>query len=346
MGHLDAAWRIAEQALAAANAAADGWATGWALAVLAFVYGMRGEPALAIPLLDQALVVADGDPGLTDLRLVLRINRATSLCDLGRNREALTTAGEAQRMAQGAGNLRRLAQANSVLAETYYHAGSWDNALTLVVSPSRRCNDPVVECCIRGIAAVVELHRGNTRAMAHISDADAYSRSLNGRPPAFLMLARSLEREQAHEPVQALAILTEQFTAEETDATAGLLADAVRLAAAIDDRCAARRLVDQAEALAPASAAPYRHAIASHCRGLFDQDPDLLMEAAERYRTAGRLLPRAQALEAAGAALANQGEIAGAVANCGEAESLYAGLRASRDVTRIRAAVESYERRT
>jgi DNA-binding CsgD family transcriptional regulator len=131
-------------------------------------------------------------------------------------------------------------------------------------------------------------------------------------------------------------------TAEEMEQTTELLADAVRLALTVGDAAAARAVVDRAETVAWASTVPHRLAVGPHCRGLLDNDPERLLSAADLYETAGRLLPRAQALEAAGVALAVRGDIAGARTSFTDAFSLYTNLGAGWDLARTQARFRAY----
>ena len=49
----------------------------------------------ALPLFDRALAATEADPALTDLRLLLQINKAVTLGNLDRYEEALAAAGQA-----------------------------------------------------------------------------------------------------------------------------------------------------------------------------------------------------------------------------------------------------------
>jgi hypothetical protein len=55
---------------------------GWALHVLTIVTAEQGHVTDALPLFDQALTVTQSDPALTDLRLLLQVNKAVALGDL------------------------------------------------------------------------------------------------------------------------------------------------------------------------------------------------------------------------------------------------------------------------
>ncbi|MEN3307497.1 MAG: hypothetical protein V7603_3699, partial [Micromonosporaceae bacterium] len=154
----------------------------------------------------------------------------------------------------------------------------------------------------------------------------------------------SLAREQAEAPVEALAVLMEGLSesAEEMEEAGDLLADAVRLALLVGERDVAAGLVKRAEDMARVSNVPHWQAVAPHCRGLLDNDPQPLLNAADCYEASGRLLPRAQALEAAGVALADRGDIAGARGRFSDAFALYETLGASWDLARTQATFRAY----
>ena len=62
----------------------------------------------ALPLFDRALTVTQADPALTDLRLLLQINKAVTLGDLDRYEEALAAARQARHLADQVGAALRL----------------------------------------------------------------------------------------------------------------------------------------------------------------------------------------------------------------------------------------------
>ena len=68
---------------------------GWALHVLTIVTGVRGHMADALPLFERALTVAEADPALIDLRVLLQINLAVTLGNLDRYEEAIGAARQA-----------------------------------------------------------------------------------------------------------------------------------------------------------------------------------------------------------------------------------------------------------
>jgi DNA-binding CsgD family transcriptional regulator/tetratricopeptide (TPR) repeat protein len=343
LGRLDTACQVADEALAEAAAAGDRWATGWALGIRTIVHGMRGETAEALPLFDRALAVAEGDPALADLRLMLQINQAVALGDLDRYDDAIGAAQQVRQLADDAGNVMRLAQAQSVLGELLFDVGRWDDALAEVDLGVGDSKNPGVECMDHGVAATIQFHRGDGAASQHLAEAEPYVARLGDRVAGPLALAMSLDREQAEQPVEALAVLMDGLSeTEDVEESAELLADAARLAVSIGDESAARTVVDRADVVARASEVPHRQAVAPHCRGLLDHDPGQLLEAAEHYQAAGRLLPRAQAMEAAGVALADGGDISAARAQFTGAFTLYTELGAGWDLARTQATFRTY----
>ena len=92
LGHVDAAGQVADDGARRGHRGRRPVGGGWALGVLTFVHGMRGETTKALPLFDRALAVANGDPALADLRLLLQINQAVALGDLDRYDAAISAA--------------------------------------------------------------------------------------------------------------------------------------------------------------------------------------------------------------------------------------------------------------
>jgi DNA-binding CsgD family transcriptional regulator len=342
LGRVDAAFTIATEALQVATDAKDHWASAWALGILSIAHGMRGDTEQALVLFNRAIAATEGDPSLIDLRLLMQVNQAVALGDLDRYDDAIDAAEQVRRFADDAGNVVRLAQAHSVLSELLFDVGRWDDAMAEIdtVTESR---DPTVECTDHGIAATIQLHRGE-EADQHLNEAEQYAARMGDRVCGVLTLARSLDREQAEEPAEALAVLLDGLadTAEEVEQTADLLADAVRLAVTVGDHAAAQTVVNRAEAVAQSSTVPHHQAIAPHCRGLLEHDPSTLLQAAKHYQEAGRLLPQAQALEAAGVAMADCGDLAAARAHFTDAFSLYTELGASWDLARTQARFRTY----
>jgi ATP/maltotriose-dependent transcriptional regulator MalT len=345
LGELDTAGRVAAQALDEATETGDRWAIGWALHVLILVAGMQGEVRETLPLFDRALTVAEGQPALTDLRLLLQINQAVAYGDLDQYDEALAAARQVRDLADGTGSVVRLTQAHSVLGQLLFDTGGWDDALAEVAAVADDLKDPAVACCDHGIAAVIGFHRGQVAAARrHLATAAPCAERIGSRVIGSLTLARSMEREQAGARAEALAILVTGLgaEAEELEEIEDLLPDAVRLAIDIGDTGTAEDITAKVEKLTAADEVPHRSAAALHCRALLERDPDGLLRAADGYREAGRPLPRAKALEAAAAAFAEEGDRGSARAAYSRAFDVYTELGAARDLDRLQARFRAY----
>jgi tetratricopeptide (TPR) repeat protein len=340
LGEVEKAGRVAATALATASEAGDNWAMGWALHVLTIVAGVQGRMTDALGLFDRALTVTEADPALTDLRLLLQINKAVLLGDLDRYEEALATAREARHLADQAGTVIRLAQAHSALGQLLFDMGRWDDALAEIQALPEDVKEPVAACCDLGIAAVICFHRGEiAAARGHLAAAVPHAGRIGNRLMGPLALARSLDCEQHGALPEALAELTAGFdhNAEELDELEELLADAVRLATETGDLDTAKSLAGHAEALAAESEIPHRQANALYCSGLLGQDATRLLAAAERYGYAGRALLSAKALEAAAGSFVCAGDRDQARAAFTRAVEIYTSLGAATDVARLQA---------
>jgi DNA-binding CsgD family transcriptional regulator len=345
LGEVEKAGRVATNALVAAAEAGDNWAMGWALHVLTLVTGVQGYLTDALPLFDRALAVTQADPALTDLRLLLQINKAVTLGNLDRYEEALAAAGQARHLATQVGTAIRQAQAHGALGQLLFETGRWDDALTEVEILPENLKEPAAACCDRGIAAVISFHRGEIdAARRHLAAAVPHAKGLGQRLIGPLALARSQDCELEGALPEALAALTDGFegNTEELEEIEDLLADGVRLAMQTGDLGTAQALAGHADALAAGSEIPHRAANALFCRGLLEHDAPGLLAAAGRYADAGRPLLRAKALEAAAGHFVDADDRAQARTAFTDAVEVYASLGAAADVARLQATFRSH----
>ncbi len=182
LGELEKAGRVATSALAAASEVGDNWAMGWALHVLALVATVRGHLTDALPLYDRALTVTQTDPALTDLRLLLQINKAVTLGCLDQYEQAFAAAGQARRLADQVGTTFRLAQAHDALGQLLFETGRWDEALAEVEIVPENLKEPGAACGGLGIAAVISFHRGEIgAARRHLAAAVPHAKRIGHR---------------------------------------------------------------------------------------------------------------------------------------------------------------------
>ena len=340
LGRVEKAGQVASMALEVATEADDSWAIAWALHVLSLVTSVQTQMADALPLFDRALTVTQSDPALTDLRLLLQINKASTLGDLDRYEEAISAARQARHLADQVGTVIRLAQAHSALGQLLFDTGRWADALAEVQVLHEDLKEAIAACFDLGIAAVICFHRGEIdEARRYLAAAVPQAKRIGNQVVGSLALARSLDCEQAEELPEALAALTVAFEGptEELDEIEDLLGDAVRLATMTFDLGTAQDLTGRAEALAAASEIPHRQANALYCRGLLDHDVTRLLAAAERYGDASRPLARAKALEAAADELVAAGDRGQARSAFTRAVEIYTSLGAAADVARLQA---------
>jgi DNA-binding CsgD family transcriptional regulator/tetratricopeptide (TPR) repeat protein len=343
-GEFETGEQVATSALAAATEAGDNWAMGWALHVLSLVTAVQGRLAESLPLSDRALTVTQADPALTDLRLLLQLNKAVTLGNLDRYDEALASAREARQLAGQVGSAIRLAQAHCALGQFLFETGRWDDVLAEVARLPENLQEPGVACADLGMAAVIGFHRGEAdEARRHLAAAAPYAERLGHRLIPSLALARSLDRERDGALPAALAELTGAFdgNAEEIELE-NLFPDAIRLAVRTGDLETAKSLAKQADALAAGSGIPHRQATALYCEGLLDHDAGRLVTAAERYQDASRPLLAAKAYEAAAAEFLRADDRGRAREAFVQAVEAYTSIGAAADAARLRAAFRAH----
>jgi DNA-binding CsgD family transcriptional regulator len=344
-GEVEKGGQVATSALAAASEAGDNWAMSWALLMMALVATVQGRMTDALPLYDRALSATQSDPALTNLRLLLQINKAVALGNLDRYEEALAVAGQARHLADQVGTTLRLAQARGALGQLLFQTGRWDDALAEVAVVPEDLREPAGACTELGIAAVIGFHRGDTAAARrHLAAAVPYAERIGHRFLGPLALARSLNFEQDGALPEALAALTAGFdgNTQGLEETEDLLADAVRLATQTGDLGTARSLAGRAVALSGEPEIPHRQANALYCGGLLDRDASRLLEAAERYDDASRPLLAAKALEAAAGEFVRADDRGQARTAFTRAVEVYISLGAAADVARLQATFRAH----
>jgi tetratricopeptide (TPR) repeat protein len=343
-GELGTAIQMAESALATAEEARDPWAMGWALHIMATATMAQGRLADQLSLFDRGLAVTQAEPALTDLRLLLQINKAAALANLDRYEEALAIAGQARQLADQVGATIRLAQARCVLGQLMFETGLWDEALAEMAVMPESLKEAGAVCCELGVAALISFHRGAAAAArGFLAAADPHAARIGRRFISPLELARSLDHEHAGALPAALSTLTRWLdgSMEEISQVQDILPDAVRLAMRIGDLGTAQALTTQAADFAAPSETPSVQGNSLYCQGMLGHDAPLLLAAAEEYRRSRRPLLRAKALEGAASAHARVGEAEQARAALTGAADIYGWLGASAAAARTKAAYEA-----
>jgi DNA-binding CsgD family transcriptional regulator/tetratricopeptide (TPR) repeat protein len=344
-GDANTAAQVAADGLSAASEASDAWAMGWALLYMGLAAMGRGQLGEALSIYDRALSVTQADPALSDLRLLLTINKAITLGNLDRYDEALPTALQARRLAEQVGTTFRLSQAHGAVGTLLFETGRWDEALAEIAILPENLKEPAAACYELGIAAVIGFHRGDAAsAQRHLATAVPYATRIGQRLLPPLAQSRSLDHEQAGDLSQARMALTEWFDGgtEELGEAEDLVADAVRLALKTGDLTTARSLAKQAAEFAEGSEIPHRQANALYCVGLVDHDAQKLAAAAQRYADASRPLLMAKAYEAAAEEFVQLDDRQAARDAMERSIEAYSALGAQADINRVQANFREY----
>jgi DNA-binding CsgD family transcriptional regulator/tetratricopeptide (TPR) repeat protein len=159
------------------------------------------------------------------------------------------------------------------------------------------------------------------------------------------LLAEAYLAESKGDVETAHRLLTEAW---EIDATLGLVSElralaptVCRVALEAGDRPRAREVADWMVAKVGGSSLASLRAAALRCRGLVDNDPDVLLEAVHQYRAAIRSVELAQALEDAAVVLIDAGRNEEAQPLYDEAQAMYERMGALRHARRAAARVRS-----
>jgi DNA-binding CsgD family transcriptional regulator len=232
----------------------------------------------------------------------------------------------------------------SAPAERYFEAGQWDEALA-VLAPAAQLGPEGIPAWAHGLIALIAGHRDHhALAGEHLAAADVQqARSASPDFSPYLLLARALAAEQAARPGEAVGMLADTLNAPAGDVPHRyvLLPTLARLALAAGDAGLASAVSHAATAEAERGALPAQ-AAARWCRGLVNEDPGLVLDAAAFYEAAGRPLCRAQALEDVAVLLAGQVQIAAARREFADAAELYGRLGASWDLRRAESRLGGY----
>ena len=299
----------------------------------------------ALPLFDRALAVTQADPALTDLRLLLQINKAVTLGDLDRYEEAFAAARQARHLADQVGTVIRLGQAHSALGQLLFDTGRWDDAMAEVEVLHGDLKEPAAACSDLGIAAVICFHRGEiTAARRHLAAAVPHAKRIGNRLIGPLALARSLDREHAGALPEALAVLTAGFAdnTEELEESEDLFADAVRLAAKTGDLGTAKALAGHAAALAADRRSRTGRRTRSIAAACWTMTPPGCWRPRSAMATPAGHYCSAKALEAAAGEFVVAGDRGQARAAFTRAVEVYTSLGAATDVARLQARFRAY----
>ena len=344
LGDLDGAAASAEQARSAAAAAADHLTVSVAMTTLARVSESRGHLRDALQITDEAMHLADESPGRLGHRYPIRATRGHILIELDRPEEARSALGAGMRISEEIGVRWPLLLYQGFLALERFITGEWDDAIAELEASFELADEiQTVVARAHGILSLISLHRNDLSRAEEAAGAAA--RDLARWGPGYLTTwaawPRALIQEAGGELGQALATMTGAW---DTCARLGLAldypavgADLVRLALASGDIGRARDASAAVTEVAARNEVPWMTGAALRCRGLIEDDAEVLQAAAVACAGGSRPLGLALACEDAGAAFARQGRLDRARPLLDQALGIYERLGAARDLARAEA---------
>jgi DNA-binding CsgD family transcriptional regulator len=347
-GQLTAAAQTAARAQAAAEQAGDDLAGAISLASQALVANLRADFAGALALAEEAVRRGDRSEGLGAHRFPLNLFLGGCLHELDRVGEGQAALQHGRRLAEELGAKRELPLYYWAVAQGCFWAGEWDDAL----AECQACLELADEYGMRlhgtlfshSIRALIALHRDDLPAAERA--VAAAERELESTGPQlgfdWLLWAKALRLEATGRPEASLATLGRAW---ELCAELGLLhtlpvlgPDLVRLARGAGDPGRAEQAASAVEEIAARNPGVATLAGAAlRCRGLLEDDPEVLLQAVEAYRAGPRPLALALAGEDAAVALGRAGDVTRARPLLDDALAVYERLQASRDAARAEA---------
>jgi DNA-binding CsgD family transcriptional regulator len=344
LGDLDGAAASAEQARSAAASAGDHLTVSVAMTTLARVSESRGHLRDALQITDEAVHLADESPGRLGHRYPIRATRGHILIELGRPEEARSALGTGMRISEESGVRWPLSIYQVFLALERFITGEWDDAIAELEASFELADEiQTVVARAHGILSLISLHRNDLSRAEEAAGAAA--RDLARWGPGYRMTwaawPRALILEAGGELGQALATMTGAW---DMCARLGLAldypavgADLVRLALASGDMGRARDASAAVTEVAARNEVPWMTGAALRCRGLIEDDAEILQAAAGACAGGSRPLGLALACEDAGAAFARQGRLDRARPLLDQALGIYERLGAARDLARAEA---------
>jgi len=344
---LDGAAAAAEQARPMAAAARDHVATSIAMATLAMTSLGRGHLPEALQIADDAVLLADQSPGRLGHRLPVHIPLGYVLVEFDRHDEARSTIESGMRISEELGIGWAFPVYYAIRALERYLAGHWDDAVAEIETGAGLVREtghshsysPVLG---RGVEALIRLHRNDLPGARH-GVAAPVELTGGGYRTAWSLWARALLLEADGEHAGALATLSDLW---DQCVRCGFALeypvigpDLVRLALAAGDAGRAREVAAAVTDVASRNKVPWITGAALRCRGLTDDDADILETAVSAYARGSRPLELALTCEDAAAAFARRGNVDRAGQLLNQAITIYERVGATRDLARAEAAL-------
>ncbi|MFD9541358.1 ATP-binding protein [Streptomyces sp. NPDC060022] len=336
----------ARTALEEAKRLVDPLAIAYALLTLSLLAARDRECEVALDAVEQAITVLGDAPEFIDPSFVMRSLRIRLLMVLDRYDDAAEEVAHV-RACSGRAAPARVAMVTVVVAELAFQTGRWDDCVTELNAVEDMSEQRFMPVLVFGLRALVAVLRSRPRD-ARVQLARAARRTLDRRGPrsneGYLLMARALLAEREGDPERGLSILASELgEASAIDSARPLwLPLLVRLALALGNREAAERAGAVVERELATDSRGVLRAVHLHCQGLLGSEPEMLVAAAEVYRSSGRRLPMALALDDAALLLARSGIEVRCRALAREAAACYHELGAAWLLTRLDSGLREY----
>jgi DNA-binding CsgD family transcriptional regulator len=346
-GHIGDPWPAIRDAHAASQRTGDSWTTATTLNAESTVVGQH-NPSVSAALLRRALATIGHDPLTADLRVILLKNLSLHLEHLGHLGDADAAVADMLAFVEKYPSAIAPTGARVCAAVWYYDMGRWDDALAELESVQARPESGYLTVEALIVAALIAGHRDDRAAAAtHLGTLARTPMPGEAilKRSSRLLLARALAEERDGLQHEASGVLASLLSPETDIAPAErwrLLPELVRLALTVGERDVAAAATKLAVEDAKRELLPMRVAAAAACRGLLAGDPELLLEAAERYRAIRRFLERGLALENAAVLLGQQRKLPEARTTAAAAIEEYTKLAANWDITRAEARMRPF----
>jgi DNA-binding CsgD family transcriptional regulator len=346
LADLDGAVAAAEQATRVAALPGDHPALSMARTSLAMVEELRANLRRGLQIIDEAVRLADHSPQRRGHRYPLHLVRGSILMDLDRLQDARSALQTGRRISEELGVRWRLPLYQVFLAIRCFLAGEWDDAIAEVeaaVALTAETGERYSLVLGHSVTSLIDLHRGDLREAGEA--AASAERELADTGPRYrshwATWARALLLEAAGATQEAFATLGGVW---DLCASSGLAvdypllgADLIRLALAAGEQPRSRQVAIAVAEVAARNDVPSLAGAALRCRGLVEDDPEILRAAVDAYAQAPRPLELALAAEDAGASFARRGKADAAVPLLQQALGIYKRLDAVRDLDRTQA---------
>lgn len=332
-GRLDLAEESANQAVAAGKAGQEAYCVAHGLTLLAAVRLPSLQTEEALELTERALVALGNQEARPDLPMAPHFIRGSALVDLDRLADA-HRAFDHGLHACDSGVHTFLPWYHLGKARLHFSEGMWDDALAEIGAGLEASDHIEIRQALQSQAALIAVHRGGSGDCLELGrrSGDAVGTRYYGFLHSW---ARALTRESQGDPEGAfeelLAAWQRGLTSRDRRVHQ-LWPDIGRLAASLGDISRLRQL---AATLTDVTTENLQsRAAALLCRGLAESDPNALVQSAELYRNAGRVLHEAYAQEVAASLFAASDRVDAARTALQTALSRYERLEAIWDARR------------